>query len=308
MLHYIVRRLLQGIVVIFLVTLATFSLMHLAPGDPVQVLVGEAEVSQEVLDAITRKWGLDRPWYEQYLVWLWNMVRGDFGQSMVRTGVPVSQMLWEAAPVTLRLNLYAFAVALLVAVPVGVVAAVRRYSLFDYGSMVGATLGVALPNFWIGLMLIILFALTLRWLPSGGSGSWQHYILPVAVLATEQMAVLARLTRGSTIEVMNQDFVTTARAKGLPEGTVIFRHVVRNALLPVITIIGYRLSFILSGTIVVETVFAWPGLGRLFVLSIDRLDYQVVQAIAFLLTVLVVIGNLLTDLVYAYVDPRIRIR
>jgi peptide/nickel transport system permease protein len=307
MLHYIVRRLLQGVVVIFLVTLATFSLMHLAPGDPVQVLIGEAEVSQEVIDAITRKWGLDRPWHEQYLVWLWNMVRGDFGQSMVRTGVPVSQMLWEAAPVTLRLNLYAFAVALLVAVPVGVVAAVRRYSLFDYGSMVGATLGVALPNFWIGLMLIILFAQQLRWLPSGGSGSWQHYVLPVAVLATEQMAVLARLTRGATIEVMNQDFVTTARAKGLAEVTVIFRHVVRNALLPVITIIGYRLSFILSGTIVVETVFAWPGLGRLFVLSIDRLDYQVVQAIAFLLTVLVVVGNLLTDLVYAYVDPRIRI-
>ncbi len=308
MFQYIVRRLLQGLVVIFLVTLATFGLMHLAPGSPVDIMIGEAEVSQEVIDAITKKWGLDRPWYEQYLVWLGNMLRGDFGQSMVRTGVPVSQMLLEAAPVTLKLNLYSFAIAVLIAIPAGVLAAVRRYSLFDYSSMVGATLGVALPNFWIGLMLIIIFAQKLRWLPSGGSGSWQHYILPVAVLATEQMAVLARLTRGATVEVLHQDFVTTARAKGLADVTVIFRHVVRNALLPVITIIGYRLAFILSGTIVVETVFAWPGLGRLFILSIDRLDYQVVQAIVFLLTILVVIGNLLTDLVYAYIDPRIRIQ
>lgn len=308
MFHYIVRRLLQGLVVIFLVTLATFALMHLAPGSPVDILIGEAQVSQEVIDAITKKWGLDKPWYEQYLVWLGNMLRGDFGQSMVRTGVPVSQMLLEAAPVTLKLNLYSFALALLVAIPAGVLAAVRRYSLFDYFSMVGATLGVALPNFWVGLMLIIIFSQKLRWLPSGGSGSWQHYVLPVAVLATEQMAVLARLTRGATVEVLHQDFVTTARAKGLSEVTVLFRHVVRNALLPVITIVGYRLAFILSGTIVVETVFAWPGLGRLFILSIDRLDYQVVQAIVFLFTVLVVIGNLLTDLVYAYVDPRIRIQ
>ncbi len=308
MFHYIVRRLLQGLVVIFLVTLATFALMHLAPGSPVDILIGEAQVSQEVIDAITKKWGLDKPWYEQYLVWLGNMLRGDFGQSMVRTGVPVSQMLLEAAPVTLKLNLYSFALALLIAIPAGVLAAVRRYSLFDYFSMVGATLGVALPNFWVGLMLIIIFSQKLRWLPSGGSGSWQHYVLPVAVLATEQMAVLARLTRGATAEVLHQDFVTTARAKGLSEVTVLFRHVVRNALLPVITIVGYRLAFILSGTIVVETVFAWPGLGRLFILSIDRLDYQVVQAIVFLFTVLVVIGNLLTDLVYAYVDPRIRIQ
>ena len=308
MLRYLTLRLLQGALVVFLVSVATFIIMQLAPGNPVDIMIGEAQVTQAQIDAITKKWGLDRPWYEQYGTWLANVVTGDFGQSVIRTGTPVSQMLAEAAPATLKLNGISILISILIAIPAGVFAAVRRSSAFDYGSMVGSTLGVALPNFWVGLMLIILFSLYLGWLPPFGSGSWQSYVMPVIVLAIGEMAVLARLARGATLEVLGQDFVTTARAKGLAGSVVLHRHVVRNALLPVVTILGYRVAFILSGTIVVETVFAWPGIGRLFIDSVYRLDYQVVQAIVLLLSTLVVVGNLLTDLAYAYIDPRIRIR
>ena len=308
MLRYVVQRLLQGVIVIFLVTLITFIILQLAPGSPVDILIGEAQVSQEQIDAITHKWGLDQPPHVQYLTWLGNVLTGDLGASVIRSGTPVSQMLADAAPVTLRLNALALTLSIALAIPLGVLAAVRRHSWIDYGSMIGSSLGIALPNYWVALMLIIIFSLRLGWLPPFGSGSWQSYVLPVAVLATQEMAILARLTRGATIELLQQDFVTTARSKGLEERIVVGRHVVRNALLPVVTMIGYRIAFILSGTIVVETVFAWPGLGQLFFTSIDRLDYQVVQAIMLLLSTVVILGNLLTDLAYAYIDPRIRVK
>ena len=307
MLNYVVQRLLQGVVVILLVSVTSFFIMQLAPGNPVDIMVGKAQVSQEQRDLIAKKWGLDEPWYVQYGTWLGNVFTGDLGTSVIRTGTPVREMIAEAAPVTLRLNLLAILVAICVAVPLGILAAVRRHSALDYGSMVGASLGIAMPNYWIGFMLVLVFSLKLGWLPPYQSGSWKHYVLPVTVLAIQEMAVLARLTRGATIELLQQDFVTTARAKGLRESWVVVRHVVRNALLPIVTLIGYRLAFVLSGTIVVETVFAWPGIGQLFIQSIDRLDYQVVQAIVLLVSTIVVVGNLLTDLVYAYVDPRIRI-
>ncbi|HEY8446870.1 MAG TPA: ABC transporter permease [Thermomicrobiales bacterium] len=308
MLRYITIRLLQGVVVIFLVSITSFIIMQLAPGDPVDILIGEQQITPEQIAAIERKWGLDRPWYVQYFTWLGNVFTGDFGTSVVRTGQPVREMIFEAAPQTIKLNLLSLIVSMLIAIPIGVLAAVKRYSLFDYGSMVGATLGIALPNYWIGLMLIIVFSLKLGWLPPYGSGSWKSYILPVAVLASQEMAILARLSRGTTSEALSQDYVTTARAKGLRDRTVVTRHVVRNALLPVVTMIGYRIAFLLSGTIVVETIFAWPGIGQLFFNSIDRMDYQVVQAIVLLLATLVVVANLVTDLVYAYIDPRIRVR
>jgi ABC-type dipeptide/oligopeptide/nickel transport system permease component len=308
MARYIALRLLQGLIVLFLVSSATFGMMHLAPGDPIDMMVGEAEVSQAQIDIITQKWGLDQPVYRQYLTWLGNVLRGDFGTSIIRSGVPVTSMIREALPATLKLNLFALIVSLVIALPVGLLAAVKRYSLFDYLSMGGASLGVALPNFWVALMLIILFGLYLGWLPPFGLSTWKGYILPVAVLATEQMAVLARLMRGTTLEVLRQDYVATARAKGLREVMVIARHVSRNALLPVVTMLGYRIAFILSGTIVVEYVFAIGGIGRLFIDSVFRLDYQVVQALVLLFAALVVLGNLATDVVYAYIDPRIRIR
>ncbi|MCG8347431.1 MAG: ABC transporter permease [Chloroflexales bacterium] len=309
MLRYILVRLLQGVLVIFLVSIATFVIMRLLPGDPVYLLLGEGQVqiTQEQIDAIRAKWGLDRPWHEQYLTWAWNMLRGDFGDSIIRIGVPVRDMIFEAAPVTALLNLYALGVALIIAIPAGIIAGVKRNSLFDYLTAFGSTLGVALPNFWIGLMLIVVFAGMLGWLPPFGLRSWQGYILPVAVLATEQMAVIARVMRGATIETLNQDYVRTAYAKGLRGSAVILNHAVRNALLPVVTVIGFQIAFLLSGTIVVETVFALPGIGRLFIDSVFRLDYQVVQSIVVVLSGLVVVVNLLTDLAYALIDPRIRI-
>jgi peptide/nickel transport system permease protein len=308
MLRFVAQRLIQGVVVIFLVSVTTFLILQLAPGNPIDVLVGEARISEEQRQLIADKWGLNDPWYVQYFTWLGNVFTGDLGRSVVQTGTPVREMLLDAAPATLRLNLLALIVSVIIAIPVGVLAAVKRHSAFDYTSMLGASLGIAVPNYWIGLMLIVLFSLTLDWLPPYGSQGWQAYVLPVGVLAFQEMAILARLSRGATIEVLNQDYVTTARAKGLRETVVVSRHVVRNTLLPVVTILGYRVAFILSGTIVIETVFAWPGIGQLFFNSIIRLDYQVVQAIVLLLSTLVVVGNLLTDIAYAYIDPRIRIR
>jgi ABC-type dipeptide/oligopeptide/nickel transport system permease component len=306
--RYLATRLLQGVVVVFLVATATFVILHLVPGDPISILVGEASVSEQQIDAIRHLWGLDRPVYEQYVIWLGNIARGDFGASVIRTGVPVTTMLIQAAPVTVTLNVCAFLVSVAIAVPVGILAGVRRYSVFDYVGTVGATLGVALPSFWVSLMVIILFAVKLGWLPPFGLGSWKGYVLPVAVLATEQTAVIARLMRGSIAAALGQDYVRTGRAKGLAESVVIVRHAVRNALLPVITVLGYRVAFLLSGTIIVETVFALPGIGRLLTDSVYHLDYQVVQAVALLLAALVVAANIATDLVYAFVDPRIRIR
>jgi peptide/nickel transport system permease protein len=318
MLRYVTVRLLQGILVILLISIATFVMMRMMPGNPVDLLLGEGQVriSQEQIDAIYARWGLDRPLHEQYFLWILNFVRGDFGESLVRTGVPVRTMIFEAIPVTARLNIYAMIVALLLAIPGGIWAAVRRNTPVDYLNAVGATLGISMPNFWLGLMLIVLFALYIpQWfgdlpligrIPPFGLRSWQGYILPVFVLAVGEMAVFSRVMRSSMLEVLERDYVRTAKAKGLPRHLVLIRHAVRNALLPVITVIGFRIAFLLSGTIIIETVFAVPGIGRLFTDSVFRLDYQVVQSLVVLLAVLVVVVNLITDLSYALIDPRIR--
>jgi ABC-type dipeptide/oligopeptide/nickel transport system permease component len=308
MVSYIIKRLFQGAIVLFLVTLLTFFVMYFMPGDPARNMVGQRRITEEQLQAIRDKWGLSDPWYERYLTWLWNVLQGDFGTSMMRPGIEITDMITQAAGMTLRLNLMSFFISLAIAIPVGVFAATRRYSWFDYTSMLGSTLGVAIPNYWIALMGIVIFSVQLGWLPPYGADSWKAYILPVIVLSIEEMAAIARLTRGATIEVMSQDYVTTARAKGLSQRVVVSRHVVRNALLPVITLLGYRAAFILSGTIIIETVFAWPGLGRLFFQSITQQDLQVVQAIVLLLTTIVVVMNILTDLTYAVIDPRVRVQ
>lgn len=289
-------------------SLLTFFVMYFMPGDPARNMVGQGRVTEVQLEAIRNKWGLNDPWYVRYWDWISNVVTGDFGTSMMRPGMEISQMIQDAALMTLRLNVMSFTISLLIAVPVGILAATKRYSIFDYLAMLGSTLGVAIPNYWLGLMGIVIFSVNLGWLPPYGSDSWKAYILPVIVLSIEEMAALARLTRGATIEILGQDYVTTARAKGLGQRVVVVRHVVRNALLPVITLLGYRAAFILSGTIVIESVFAWPGLGRLFYQSITSQDLQVVQAIVLLLTALVVIMNILTDLTYAVIDPRVRVR
>lgn len=308
MFNYIFSRLLQGILVIFLISIVTFIVMRMMPGDPVRLLLGEGSIklTQVQMDAIRSKWGLDRPYHEQYLIWATGMLRGDFGESLIRRGVPVRDMIFEAMPVTGYLNVMAISVALLISIPAGIIAAVRRNSIFDYLLTLGSTAGAALPNFWVALIAIIVFSLTLRWLPPFGLKTWQGYIMPVAVLAIGEMAIFARVMRGATIEVLSQDYVRTATAKGLSHQMVILRHAVRNALLPVVTVIGFRIAFLFSGTIIIENIFAIPGIGRLFLDSVFRIDYQVVQSIVVLLAALVVVANLLTDMIYAFIDPRLR--
>lgn len=308
MVNYIISRLLQGILVIFLISVVTFIIMRMMPGDPVRLLLGEGsiKITQAQIDAIHEKWGLNRPYHEQYLIWAGGLLRGDFGESLIRRGVPVRDMIFEAMPITGYLNLMAITVALVLSIPAGIVAAVRRNSIFDYLLTLGSTAGAALPNFWVALVAIIVFALWLGWLPPFGLKKWDGYVLPVAVLALGEMAIFARVMRGATIEVLSQDYVRTATAKGLSRQMVILRHAVRNALLPVVTVIGFRIAFLFSGTIIIENIFAIPGIGRLFIDSVFRIDYQVVQSIVVILAALVVVANLITDLLYAFVDPRMR--
>ena len=308
MLRYIVIRVFQGVIVLFLISVMTFGLMHAAPGSPIELLVGQKNVTPESLAAISHRWGLDKPVPEQYLVWLKNVGTGNLGQSVIRNGTPVTHMLREAVPYTLLLGVLAVSLSILIAIPLGIMAAFKRNSILDYLTTATSTLGIAVPNYWVGLLLIILFASKLGWLPTyGASDGWKSLVMPVAVLTFEEVAGLIRVTRAATLETLSQDYVQTARAKGLREGVVMLRHVVRNALLPIVTVLGYRISFILSGTIVIETVFAWPGIGQLFSASLFNLDYQVVQALVMLFGILVVVGNLLTDLTYALIDPRIRV-
>ncbi|MEX1158459.1 MAG: ABC transporter permease [Thermomicrobiales bacterium] len=307
---YVIRRLLQGFFVVFIVSVVTFFIIQAGPGDPIEQMLGEGaqQMTQEDLDRIRDKWGLNDPWYEQYFSWLGNLAQGDMGISVVRVGQPVSNMLFDAAWPTIQLNVLALLVAISIAVPSGMFAAIRRYSKYDTSIMVGASGGVALPPFWVALMFIVLFTGTLGWLPATGFDSWQNYIMPVIVLAITEMAILARLMRGTMLEVLNQDYMNTARAKGLSERAVVVRHAVRNAMLPIITVIGYRSAFLLSGTVIIEHIFAIPGLGRLFLQSVTRSDYQVVQGIVLAFTLLVVLMNILTDLLYAIIDPRIRLK
>jgi len=309
MVSYIIRRLLQGVVVVFIITFFAFAILQAAPGDPIDLMLGEGNVqmSAEQRAAILHKWGMDRPWYEQYLTWLKNFVSGDLGESIVRRGSPVSGMIFSAAIPTLKLNLIAYVIAIIISIPAGMLAAIKRYSAYDSAVMVVASAGVALPVFWVALMSIIFFSLKLGWLPPFGSSGWKAYILPVLALSLNELALLTRMMRGTMLEVLEQDYVKTARSKGLSEYAVIVGHAVRNALLPIITILGVRAGFLISGSVVVESIFAWPGLGSLFLDSVNRFDFQVVQAIVVLLTVFVLLANILTDLLYAVIDPRIRL-
>lgn len=308
MISYLIKRLLQGGLVLFLVTFFTFTVMYYMPGDPARTMVGQARVTDEQLELIREKWNLNDGFRERYVTWLGNLVTGDLGTSMMRPGQNIGEMIQGASWMTLQLTTLAMAISLAVAIPVGVLAATKRNSFLDYISTFGSTLGVAIPNYWIGIMAIVLFSVTLGWLPPYGADSWRAYILPVLVLSIEEMAAVMRLMRGTTIEILGQDYVKTAQAKGLRQNVILTRHVVRNALLPVITLIGYRMAFILSGTIVIETVFSWPGLGQLFFDAITNKDLQVVQAIVLLLTCIVVLMNIVTDMMYAVIDPRVRVR
>lgn len=305
---YLIKRLLQGALVLAIVSFLTFTVMFFMPGDPARAMVGQARVTEEQLDTIREKWGLNDPFHERFLEWITNLLSGDLGTSMMRPGQDIGDMILSASGMTLQLTTMSFIISLGIAIPVGILAATKRNSFLDYVTTIGSTAGVAIPNYWIGIMAIVLFSQQLGWLPAYGADSWKSYIMPVIVLSIEEMAAIMRLMRGTTIEVLGQDYIKTAQSKGLARGVILSRHVVKNAFLPVITMIGYRIAFILSGTIVIETVFAWPGLGQLFFDAISNQDLQVVQAIVLLLTFIVVLMNIITDLTYAIIDPRVRVQ
>jgi peptide/nickel transport system permease protein len=320
MVRYIVNRLISTIPVLFVVSLVVFSLLHLLPGDPVEALLPTeelritAEERQQIVDAIRVRYGLDDPLPVQYVRWLSRAVRGDLGRS-IRTREPVSHMIRDRLPVTAQLSVLALGIAVLIAIPAGVISAVKRNSPLDLSITTMAMAGVAVPNFYLGMLLILLFTHELHWLPAPGSyvALWEDpthslklMLLPAASLGLISAAVLMRLVRSSLLESLAQDYIRTARAKGLRGRVVVLRHGLRNALLPVVTVLGLQFIHLLGGTVIIEQIFALPGLGRMVVNAIRASDFPVVQGFVLFIGVVVVAGNLIVDLVYAVLDPRIR--
>ncbi len=304
MVQYAVRRLLLAVPTLFGVTLLVFGMLRMLPGDPAQAMAG-VHATQEYVAQVRRSLGLDQPLPVQYARFMGGLLRGDLGTS-IRTGLPVSQEVWSRLIPTLELTLVSLVLATALGIGVGVVSATKPYSIFDYASMFLALVGLSAPVFWLGLMLMLLFSVRLGWLPAASRGGLAHLVLPSVTLAASSVALIARFTRSTMLEVMRQDYVNTARAKGLPTGAVILRHALRNALIPIVTIIGLRFGALLSGAVLTETVFAWPGVGRLMVDSISARDYPVVQGAVLVLALAFVIINLAVDLLYAVVNPRIQ--
>lgn len=304
MTRYIIRRLLYTIPVMLAVSLVVFGILHIAPGDPARLLAGEDARPEDV--AIVRaNYGLDQPLYVQYSVWLANVLHGNFGRSIV-TRRPVLDEVVARLPSTIELAFASLLIAIVAGMAVGVISATHQYSLLDHLTMILALLGISMPVFWLGLILIFFFAVDLRWFPTGGTGTPQQLVLPAVTLGASSMAIIARMTRSSMLEVIRQDYVRTARSKGLKERVVILRHALMNALIPVVTVIGLQFGYLLAGAVLTETVFSRPGLGRLLVTSITSRDFPVVQGTLMLLSVSFVLINLLVDILYGYLDPRIR--
>jgi peptide/nickel transport system permease protein len=303
-LDYLVWRSLQSLLLILLATFVVFILLHITPGDPATIILGEQATPEQIAD-LRHSMGLDRPLAEQYIRFLADAVRGNFGMS-IRAQRPALEYVLERLPATLQLSAGAFAFALLTGLPIGMLSAVKRLSIWDHGSMFIALLGQSMPVFWLGLMLIVVFAVQLRWLPASGMGQAQHLILPAVTLGTFLIGLIIRLTRSSMLDVLSQDYIRTARAKGLSEGTVIVRHGLKNAFIPVATVLGLQMGTLLGGAVITETVFAWPGMGMVTVTAIHQRDYPVVQSAVLVSAVLVVLINWFVDVLYHYLDPRIR--
>ncbi|MGH2453304.1 MAG: ABC transporter permease [bacterium] len=302
--RYIAKRLLLTIPVLFGVSFVVFAMVRIIPGDPAQAVAGEA-ATRELVEGIRRDLGLDRPILVQYGMFLQGLARGDLGRS-IRSRLPVSIDLKVRIPKTLTLAAAGMLVATIVGVSAGIISSVRPYSYVDATVMVIALLGLSMPVYWSGLMLILLFAVQLQWLPAVGSDSLAHLVLPAITLGFTSAAIIARMTRSSMLEVLRSDYIRTARAKGLAERVVVGAHALRNALIPVITVIGLQTGTLLSGAVLTESVFAWPGVGRLMVEGILARDYPVVQAAVLVVAVSFVFVNLIVDVLYAVVDPRIR--
>lgn len=302
--RYIAHRLVAILPVVFGVTIAVFSMLHLVPGDPVQMMLGEFQTSPEQLERLEQQLHLDEPLIQQYGRFVWGAAQGDLGLS-IRSKLPVMDMILDNLPATLELTFAGLGVALILGVTFGVIAAVKQNTWIDVVSMVLAGLGVSMPSFWLGIMLIFAFSLRLEWLPATGGGDLRHLVLPALALGLGASAVIARLTRSAMLEVLGQDFITTARAKGLTGSAVVIRHALRNAWIPVLTILGLQIGGLLGGAVVIETVFGRPGIGRLIVRAILEKDFPVVQGVVLFLALFYVLINLIVDVLYAVVDPRI---
>jgi peptide/nickel transport system permease protein len=318
--RYVIRRLIGIPPLLIGITLIVFAIIHLTPGSPLDDLKLNPEIKQSDIQAIEETLGLHKPLYQQYTGWMGQLVRGDFGISL-KTYRPVRTLIAQRIGNTLLLTVSALLFSLLVAVPVGVFSALKRNSFIDYIATIGSTLGDSIPSFWLGLMFILLFAVQfqawgLPWLPSGGTQTLpnggdfvdraKHLVLPVLTLSTVQIALWVRYIRAQMLEVLNQDYVRTARAKGMPETTVQMRHAFRNAVLPLITLVGLSIPALFGGAVVIESVFGWPGIGSLLIQSAQNRDYTVVMGLTVFLSTIVVFANLLADLLYGVADPRVQ--
>ncbi len=304
MLKYLIRRLILMIPVVIGMTVIVFLILHLAPGDPVDLIVGP-NVTPEVYENIRRRLGLDQPLIIQYLKFMKSVIKGDLGVSILQER-PVIELILERLPVTLQIGFAGFLITFVIAIPTGILAAVNRNTIIDYSCMTGAMLGISLPTFWFGLLLMYFFAYKMRLFPISGYGSLKHLVLPAFALGLTNAAITARMVRSSMLEVLRQDYIRTARSKGLAEKVVIYQHALKNAMIPIITLMGLRLGWIIGGSVMLEIVFSIPGLGRLIVESILSRDYPVVQGSMIVLTSSIILANILADILYAVVDPRIR--
>lgn len=304
MLSYIIRRLVLTLPVLFGVATLVFSLIHLVPGDPAQAMLGDGASPEDIAQLRTRL-GLDRPLTEQYGRYLRGLVRGDLGTSL-RTQQPVTTQIAERLPATAELASAAMLVALALALPLGLIAAVWRGTWVDQSAMGLALVGISVPGFWLGPLLALIFSVELGWLPVSGRGTFAHLVLPAITLGAALAAILARMTRASVLEELREQYVVAARARGVSRVRAVVVHALRNSLIPVVTILGLQLGAVLTGSIITETIFSWPGVGRLLIQSINFRDYPMVQGCILLIAVTYVTMNLLTDLVYGWLDPRIR--
>ncbi len=323
MFQYLFKRLLQMIPILLGITVITFVVIHLAPGEPTDLQTQlNPKVSMEARERLRAYYGLDKPLYQQYLDWLWRLVRLDFGRSFSQDNRKVINKIAERMPITIGLNVLSMFLIICIAIPIGVFSATHQYSFFDKFTTVFVFIGFAVPTFWLALLLMILFGVNLGWLPISGLKSLdydnltllgmmtdraKHLILPVFVAAFGGLAGFSRYTRANMLEVIRQDYIMTAKAKGLSENRVIYKHALRNALLPVITILGLSVPALIGGSVIFETIFAIPGMGQLFYLSVMSRDYPVIMGILVLGAILTLLGNLLADLSYGVVDPRIRL-
>lgn len=303
MLKFLLKRLLEFIPVLFIISFIVFALVYIA-GDPVALLLPE-DATQEDIAALRQALGLDQPFHIQYGKYLLGLLQGDFGYSY-RYNAAALPIVLERLPATFELAIAALIIAIIIAIPFGIWSATKRNTMLDFFATGGAVIGKAMPNFWLGIMLILLFSVTLGWLPVSGRGTWLHLILPAITLGTGIAAEMTRLIRSSMIEILNQDYIRTAKSKGLKKFFVIYKHAFRNSLIPVVTITALQTSTLVGGALVTETVFAWPGLGQLLIQAINSRDMAIVQASVFVIAILVILTNLIADILYRILDPRIK--